>query len=104
MPLVISQFGITMPHISLATVIVTLVVSPFAVTLLHMVERVVRAALSSSRIVPGPPGGSLVFGQLGFILDANKASWHKEAVAKYGHVVRYRAILGVRLSHICPKA
>jgi hypothetical protein len=91
------QFDLNVPYISARGIIITLVLTPVALPIIRMIEHILRASFSSSRIVPGPSGGNLFFGHLGFVRDAVKGEWHEKIVEEHGHVVRYKAILGVRV-------
>lgn len=97
MPPAIPQFDLNIPYISARGIIITLVLTPVALPIIRMIEHIVRASFSSSRIVPGPSGGNLFFGHLRFVRDAVKGEWHEKMVEEHGHVVRYKAILGVRV-------
>jgi hypothetical protein len=95
MPPAIPQFDLNMPYVSARGIIITLVLTPVALPIIRMIEHILRASFSSSRIVPGPSGRNLLFGHLGFVRDAVKGEWHEKIVEEHGHVVRYKAILGV---------
>ena len=95
MPPAMPQFDLNVPYISARGIIITLVLTPVALPIIRMIEHILRASFSSSRIVPGPSGGNLFFGHLGFVRDAVKGEWHEKMVQEHGHVVRYKAILGV---------
>jgi hypothetical protein len=95
MPLAIPQFDLNKPYVSARGVIITLILTPVALPIIRVIEHILRASFSSSRIVPGPGGGNLFFGHLGFVRDAVKGEWHEKIVEEHGHVVRYKALLGV---------
>jgi hypothetical protein len=95
MPIAIPQFDLVIPYISIRGVIITLVLTPVALPIIRVIEHIFRASFSASRIVPGPSGGNLFFGHLGFVRDAVKGEWHEKIIEEHGHVVRYKAILGV---------
>jgi hypothetical protein len=98
MPLAIPQFDLNIPYVSARGVIITLILTPLALPIIRTIEHILRASFSSSRIVPGPGGGNLLFGHLGFVRDAVKGEWHEKIVEEHGHVVRYKALLGVCVS------
>jgi hypothetical protein len=96
MPPAIPQFDLNVPYISARGIIITLVLTPIALPIIRMIEHLLRASFSSSRIVPGPSGGNLFFGHLRSVRDSAKGEWHEKIVEEHGHVVRYKAVLGVR--------
>ena len=103
MPLVIPNFALNVPYISMKTSLVALILTPIVLPLLRMIGRVVRARFSNVRILPGPSGGNFVLGHLWHIRASSKAEWHEQMLKEYGHVLRYKAILGVSpSSHMYP--
>lgn len=95
MILTIPNFTLTMPCISLKTLVVTLVLTPIVFPLLAIVEHVIRGTFSAARSVPGPGGGNILFGHIGFIIRSPKGEWIEEMLTEYGHVLRYKAFFGV---------
>ena len=95
MPPAIPQFDLNVPYISARGIIATLVLTPVALSIIQIIEHILRASLSPSRIIPGPSGGNLFFGHLPCRRDAVRGEWHEKIVEEHGHVVRYKAILGV---------
>ncbi|KIM23164.1 hypothetical protein M408DRAFT_265479 [Serendipita vermifera MAFF 305830] len=105
MSVVIHKLSFYIPSFSYGTIMGALVLTPIVLPLLRTVEYMLRAYFSPARIVPGPSGGNLFFGHLGFIRDSPKGEWHEEVLKEHGHVLRYKAILGTdRLLTTDPKA
>lgn len=48
------------------------------------------------RNLPGPPSASWLSGNLDMIYDPANIAWHHETTRKYGGVVKYHALFGVR--------
>lgn len=95
MPLVIPSVALDMPYISLKALIGALVLTPFALPLFRIFKHIIQTAFSATSVVPGPTGGNLVFGHLGLIHGAPKGEWHEKMLKEYGHVLKYKTILGV---------
>jgi len=99
MPFAIPRLNLDIPYVSIKGLFITPILAFVAVLVYHLLRRLVRVKLSRARMVPGPSGGHFFLGHLVYVRDSEKGGWHEEIIEKYGHVVKYRTILGVRMPH-----
>jgi len=95
MSFAIPQLNLNVPYVSIKGLLITLGLTFISAPVYHFLRLMVRVKLSRARIVPGPSGGKFFLGHLGYIRDSAKGEWHGQIIEKYGHVVKYRVVLGV---------
>jgi hypothetical protein len=76
-------------------VLMTLLIVIIGLPLFKLLRMTFRTYMSPIRDLPGPSGGNILLGYSKEIGNAQAGEWHLAMVEKYGHVLRYRSLLGV---------
>ncbi|PVG01509.1 cytochrome P450 [Serendipita vermifera] len=89
-------------RLRVAIALVLVIIGP---PIFRLSKGMIGTYLSPLRNLPGPLGGGILLGYSKEISKAGPGEWHLAMVEKYGHVLRYRGLLGAdRLFTVDPKA